>query len=43
MDLIKKKTPSCTVLLQIDMTKAFDMLNHNKFQKDLNWSSLPPF
>jgi hypothetical protein len=38
----QKKPPSRTVLLQIDMSKAFDMVNHAKLLKDLNRSSLPP-
>ena len=39
----QKKPPSRTLLLQIDMSKAFDMVNHDKLLKDLNRSSLPPF
>ena len=31
-----------TLLLQIDLSKAFDMVNHNKLIKDLNESDLPP-
>ena len=34
--------PDRTVLLQIDLSKAFDMVNHDKLLKDLNGSTLPP-
>lgn len=39
----KKKSakPDRTVLLQIDLSKAFDMVNHDKLLKDLNETSLP--
>ena len=37
----KKKPASRTVLLQIDLSKAFDMVSHEKLLKDLNRSSLP--
>ena len=38
-----KKPPARTILLQIDLSKAFDMVNHDKLIKDLNESSLPSF
>ena len=31
-----------TILLQLDMSKAFDMVNLSKLQQDLNTSPLPP-
>ena len=34
--------PDRTVLLQIDLSKAFDMVNHDKLIKDLDESALPP-
>ena len=37
-----KKPPNRTVLLQIDLSKAFDMVDLNKLLADLNQSSLPP-
>ena len=36
-----KKPPNRTVLLQIDLSKAFDMVNHEKLIKDLNQTTLP--
>ena len=33
--------PDRTVLLQIDLSKAFDMVNHDKLLKDLNQSNIP--
>ena len=38
----KPKPPDRTVLLQIDLTKAFDMVSHSKLLDDLNNSTLPP-
>ena len=38
----EKKPPARTVLLQIDLSKAFDMVSHAKLLKDLNGSTLPP-
>jgi hypothetical protein len=38
----KKKPPDRTVLLQLDLSKAFDMVSHNKLLQGLNESSLPP-
>ena len=35
-----KKNPDRTVLLQIDLSKAFDMVSHDKMNKDL-LTSLP--
>ena len=37
----KKRPPERTVLLQIDLSKAFDMVSHDKLLKDLNNTSLP--
>ena len=37
----KKKPPERTVLLQLDLSKAFDMVNHDKLLKGLEHSSLP--
>ena len=37
----QKKPPSRTVLLQIDLSKAFDMVSHQKLLKDLNQTTLP--
>ena len=37
----KKKPPDRTVLLQIDLSKAFDMVSHEKLLKDLNRTTLP--
>ena len=37
----KKKPPDRTVLLQIDLSKAFDMVSHEKLLKDLNQTTLP--
>ena len=34
--------PDRTVLLQIDLSKAFDMVSHDKLIKDLDQSDLPP-
>jgi hypothetical protein len=34
--------PDRTVLVQIDLSKAFDMVNHDKLLKGLNDSDLPP-
>jgi hypothetical protein len=36
----KKRPPDRTVLLQIDLSKAFDMVSHDKLLKDLGQSSL---
>ena len=38
----QKKPAHRTVLLQLDLSKAFDMVNHDKLLKDLNNSTLPP-
>ena len=38
----QKKPADRTVLLQIDMSKAFDMVSHQKLIKGLNNSNLPP-
>ena len=35
------KPPDRTLLLQIDLSKAFDMVSHNKLIQDLNNSTLP--
>ena len=37
----KKIPPDRTVLLQLDLSKAFDMVSHDKLIKDLNSSQLP--
>ena len=37
----KKKPPDRTVLLQIDLSKAFDMVSHEKLLKDLDGTTLP--
>ena len=37
----QKRPPDRTILLQIDLSKAFDMVNHNKLLTDLNNTSLP--
>ena len=37
----KKKPPDRTILLQIDLSKAFDMVSHEKLLRDLNMTSLP--
>ena len=37
----KSKPPHRTTLLQIDMSKAFDMVNHDKLITDINKSNLP--
>jgi hypothetical protein len=37
----RRKPPGRTVLLQIDLSKAFDMVNHDKLLTDLNNSTLP--
>ena len=37
----KKIPPDRTVLLQIDLSKAFDMVSHDKLIDDLNGSELP--
>ena len=39
----KQRPPDRTVLLQIDLSKAFDMVNHDKLLKDLDQSNLPDF
>ena len=39
----KKKPPNRTVLLQIDLSKAFDKVSHVKLLQDINRSTLPPF
>ena len=39
----QKKPANRTLLLQIDLSKAFDMVVHSKLLQDLNNSSLPPF
>ena len=36
-----KKTPNRTILLQIDLSKAFDMVSHEKLLKDLDGTTLP--
>ena len=38
----KSKPADRTVLLQVDLSKAFDMVSHTKLLQDLNQSSLPP-
>lgn len=38
----QKKPAHRTVLLQLDLSKAFDMVSHDKLLSDLNTSSLPP-
>lgn len=38
----KKVPPDRTVLLQLDLSKAFDMVNLDKLLKDLDHSTLPP-
>ena len=38
----KKQPPDRTLLLQIDLSKAFDMVNLNKLLSDLQSSDLPP-
>ena len=38
----KKKPPARTVLLQIDLSKTFEMVSHSKLLQDLNNSTLPP-
>ena len=38
----KRKPPDRTVLLQIDLSKAFDMVSHEKLLADLQNSDLPP-
>ncbi len=38
----RSKRPDRTVLLQIDLSKAFDMVNHDKLLKDLDETNLPP-
>jgi len=38
----QKKPPKRTVLLQLDLSKAFDMVSHDKLLKDLNQTTLPP-
>ena len=43
MGFNEKKPASRTVLLQIDLSKAFDMVVLDKLLKDLNQSSLPSF
>ena len=37
----KRKPPDRTLLLQIDLSKAFDMVSHEKLLKDLEKTSLP--
>ena len=37
----KKKPADRTVLLQIDLSKAFDMVSHQKLLKDINNTTLP--
>ena len=38
----QRKPAKRTVLLQLDLSKAFDMVNHNKLLKDLDNTTLPP-
>ena len=38
----EKKPAKRTVLLQLDLSKAFDMVSHDKLLDDLNDSTLPP-
>ena len=38
----KKIPPDRTVLVQIDLSKAFDMVNHDKLLKGLDETDLPP-
>ena len=38
----QRKPAHRTVLLQLDLSKAFDMVSHNKLLKDLNTTTLPP-
>ena len=37
----KKKPPDRTILLQIDLSKAFDIVSHEKLLKDLEKTTLP--
>ena len=39
----KNRPPDRTVLLQIDLSKAFDMVSHDKLLQDLGQSALPEF
>ena len=39
----QKKPAHRTVLLQIDLSKAFDMVNHNKLLNGINSTNLPDF
>ena len=38
----KNRPPDRTVLVQLDLSKAFNMVSHDKLIKDLNETSLPP-
>ena len=38
----KKKPADRTILLQLDLSKAFDMVSHNKLLNDINHTDLPP-
>ena len=38
----KLPRPDRTVLVQLDLSKAFDMVSHDKLLKDLNNTTLPP-
>jgi len=40
--LTKKKPADRTILLQLDLSKAFDMVNTDKLLKDLGTTTLPP-
>ena len=39
----KPKPPDRTLLLQIDLSKAFDMVSHEKLPSDLNKTTLPEY
>ena len=39
----KPKPPDRTLLLQIDLSKAFDMVSHEKLLRDLNQTTLPEY